>query len=162
MTEQDVEIRDIKPQASVAIPEHDAVYRRWSAALSGVLAVLRGWLIYRKRTERNGCRQSHAWTRSQPTNWPASADCTGPGRRIHGTLRTGYDLSLYVHRTPVSRAALEQTTSELKRTLRTTPMSEPLARSYIELFADCDLVKFADFKPSVNGGQLMARVDQAR
>ncbi len=159
LTDQDVEIRDIKPQASLAIPD-PTPFIAGGVLLFGVLAAIVGWLIYRKRSERilldnrtpgqvatdelariGGLRLAQAGEFTEHYALVTTCLCT----YIEGQ----YDV-----------LALEQTTSELKRTLRTTPMSETLAASYIHLFADSDLVKFADFKPSVEAAAKL--VDQAQ
>ncbi len=52
LSEQDVEIRDIKPQASLAIP-NPTPFIAGGALLVGLLAAIAGWLLYRKKSERS-------------------------------------------------------------------------------------------------------------
>jgi len=159
LAQEDVEIRDIKPQASLEIPNLMPLVAG-GALLFLVLAAIGGWLIYRKLS-----------TRTRPDNRTPEQVATDELARIGG-LQLAQAGEFTEHYALVTTClcsyievqydvpALEQTTLELKRALRTTSMSESLALSYIKLFGDCDLVKFADFKPSIAAaGQL---VDQAQ
>jgi len=49
--------------------------------------------------------------------------------------------------------ARDQTTRELKRALETTRMSGIYVQQFTDLFADCDLVKFAKFTPTVDAAR---------
>ena len=159
LTEQDVEIRDIKPQANVVIPNM-MPFVAGGALFVLLLVLLGGWLIYRKLSGRT---QVDNRTPEQVAI-DELAHIGGLQLAQSGEFTEHYALVTTCLCTYIERqyhvTALEQTTSELKRTLRTTSMSEPLAHSYIELFDDSDLVKFADFKPSINAASLL--IDQAQ
>ena len=76
---------------------------------------------------------------------------------MHGAKISRYEESLFRFNAAVIG---EQGRGELRRTLRSTPMSETNTQAFVELFTDCDLVKFAEFNPSVDAANQL--VEQAR
>lgn len=159
LTEQDAEIRDIKPQASLPIPE------TWPALALGFLtflAVVGGgtwWLVHRLRNRPVVDKRTPAEVavdeldRIRGQHLPEQ----GEFKEQYGAVTVC--LWDYIER-QYHVPAMDQTTAELRQTLRSTPMSETYAQAFVELFADCDLVKFAEFSPSVDAANQL--IEQAR
>jgi hypothetical protein len=156
---EDVEIRDIKPQASLEIPNL-MPFVAGGALLFLVLAAIGGWLVYRKlsaRTRLDNRTPDQVATDELARIGGLQLAQAGEFTEHYALVTTC--LYIFIER-QYQVPALEQTTSELRRTLRTTSMSEPLAKDYIALFEDSDLVKFADFSPSIDVATQL--IDQAQ
>jgi hypothetical protein len=162
LAEEDNELRDIKPQASLAVPPV------WPWIVGGLLVAvivgLAGWSAYRR------------W-RGEPLFAPV-VDNRPPWQvaydeltRIEGLglLEQGRFKQYYTLVTDCLRAYLERqfdlrvfdrTTSELKATLRRSDLAPDHTRQLLDLFMESDLVKFAKFTPDVNVARQL--VDGAR
>jgi hypothetical protein len=158
LPEEDNELRDIKPQAGLAVP---AVWP-WIAGgllLATALAVA-GWWAYRR------------W-RGEPFLTPA-VDNRPPWQVAYDELERIEALGLLEERrfkeyytlvTDCLRAYLEaqfglrafsRTTPELRVVLRGSDLAPEQARRLLELFADSDLVKFAKLEPGVEIARRLA------
>ena len=148
---EDNELRDIKPQAGLAVP---ATWP-WIAGglvLVGALAVA-GWWAYRR------------W-RGQPLLAPA-IDTRSPRQVAYDELARIEGLGLlerslfkeyYTLVTDCLRTYLEQqfglpvferTTSELRILFRGSELAPEHSRRFLDLFTESDLVKFAKFRPGL-------------
>lgn len=148
---EDNELRDIKPQAGLAVPAPWP----WIAGrllLAAALAVA-GWWAYRR------------W-RGQPFLAPA-VDTRSPRQvacdelaRIEGLglLERSLFKEYYTLVTDCLRTYLEQqfglpvferTTSELRILFRGSELAPEHSRRFLDLFAESDLVKFAKFRPGL-------------
>ena len=155
LAEDDSELRDIKPQAGLNLPA------TWPWIVGGlllvaVLAVAGRW-IYRRR-------------RGEPFLAPA-VDNRPPWQVAYDELARIEGLGLldqvrfkeyYTLVTDCLRAYLEaqfhlqvfeRTTSELRLTLRRSDLEPELARRFLDLFSESDLVKFAKFEPDIESGR---------
>ena len=159
LTEQDAEIRDIKPQASLPIPE------TWPLLALGALTFLvvagggTWWLVHRRRNRSVVDNRTPEEIAVDELDLIGGQHLTEQGEFKEEYAQVTLCLWDYIER-QYQVPAMDLTTSELKRTLRSTPMSEANAHSFVELFADCDLVKFAEFSPSVDAANQL--IEQAR
>jgi hypothetical protein len=146
---EDNELRDIKPQAGLAVPP------TWPWIAGGLLFAVTltagGWWAYRR------------W-RGQPFLAPA-IDTRSPRQVAYDELARIEGLGLveqdrfkayYTLVTDCLRTYLEQefglpvfehTTSELRILFRGSRLAPEQSRRFLDLFAESDLVKFAKFRP---------------
>ncbi len=152
LAEDDSELRDIKPQATLNVPPAWP----WIAGslVLAVLVAIAGWWAYRR------------W-RGQPFGLAPAVDNRPPWQVAYDELARIESLGLLEQRrfkeyyslvTDCLRTYLEQqfglrvtdrTTSELRLVLRSSELEPDHARSFLDLFAESDLVKFAKFTPDL-------------
>jgi len=170
LTEEDNELRDLKPQAALSVPP------LWPWVLGGLLlagaAGAAGWWAFRRWRGKPFGRA--AVVDNRPA-WQVALDELARIESL-GLLEQGRFKEYYSLITDCLRAylegqfdlrALERTTSELKAALRQSDLEPEPVRQLLALFAESDLVKFAKFTPQVPAArQAMARaqafVDQTR
>ena len=155
LAEEDNELRDIKPQAGLAVP---AVWP-WIAAgllLAAVVAVA-GWWAYRRW---RGEPFLPAVVDNRPP-WQVAYDelarIEGLGLLEHGRFKEYYTLVTDCLRTYLENqfdlSVFERTTSELRATFRQSDITPDHARRLLDLFTESDLVKFAKFTPDLATAQ---------
>ena len=160
LAEDDNDLRDIKPQAQLAVPA------AWPWIVGGLLAAvaagIAGWWVYRRR-------QGKPFGLVAVDNRPPWQVATDELTRIEGLglLHEGRFKEYYTLVTDVLRTYLEtqfnlnvfdRTTSELRTVFRLSDLTPEHARALLDLFADSDLVKFAKFTPDVETARhLIAR-----
>ena len=146
---EDNELRDIKPQASLAVP---ATWP-WIAGglLLAVAVAVAGWWLYRRW---RGEPFLPPVVDNRPA-WQVAYDelvrIEGLGLLEQGRFKEYYTLVTDCLRTYLERqfklGVFERTTSELRAILRHSELAPDHARLFLELFAESDLVKFAKFTP---------------
>jgi hypothetical protein len=152
LAEDDAELRDIKPQAGLAVPP------AWPwVALGLLLAVavaLAGWWLVRRAKDKSFLPVPVADNRLP---WQAAYDEL---RRIEGLDLPGQGdfKEHYSLVTDCLRAYLEaqfglratdRTTSELRLVLRHSDLASQHTRRFLDLFSVSDLVKFAKLTPDL-------------
>ncbi len=151
------ELRDIKAQASLPMPTD------WLAIAAGALGLAlvagAGWWLFRHLSRRGrGDNRS-----PQEVALAQLARVRELGYPAQGNFKTHYSLVTDCLRDYLERQydipARDQTTTELKRALETTRMSQVYVQQFVNLFADSDLVKFAKFAPTADAARDL--VDQA-
>jgi len=156
--ERTEELRDIKNQASLPLPTD------WLAIAAGALGlalVVGGawWLFRHYRGRAKLDNRSPAEVALDQLGRIAALDYPAQGRfKAHYSLVTDC-LRDYLER-QYDIPARDQTTTELRRALEMTRMSEGYIRQFVDLFTDSDLVKFAKFTPTVDAARDL--VEQAR
>ncbi|MFC2029483.1 hypothetical protein ACFLWA_02000 [Chloroflexota bacterium] len=170
LSEDDSELRDIKPQAAMAVPP------LWTRLLLGLALVAAaatiGWWAIRRWQGKPFFLGPAADNRPP---WQVAYDELG---RIEGLslIGKGWFKEYYTLVTDTLRTYLEnqfdlrvsdRTTSELKPLLRQSDLDTEAVRSILDLFAESDLAKFAKFTPdpaNARGATVIARsiVDQTR
>jgi hypothetical protein len=161
LPEDDQDLRDIKPQATLAVPP------LWPWVGGGILlavavAALGWWAVRRRQGKPFGLAPAvenrPAWQVALDTLETIDAmDLLGRGRfKEHYTLVTD-SLRTYLQN-QFGLRVLDRTTSELKPILMASELRPEHSRRLLDLFADGDLVKFAKFVPDVKtAGRLSAR-----
>jgi hypothetical protein len=171
LAEDDMTLRDIKPQAALAIPA------TWPQILGGVLLAAAlaagGWWAFRR------------WQGKSPFGLGPVVDNRAPWQVAYDELTRIESLNLLDQRrfkehytlvTDCLRIYLEaqfdlrvsdRTTSELRPVLRKSDLSTDHVRSVLDMFMESDLVKFAKFTPDLDTARKqtgMARlwVDETR
>jgi hypothetical protein len=152
LAEDDSNLRDIKPQAALAVPP----VWPWIAGslLLAAVAVLGGWWAYR-RWQGKPFGLTPAIDNRPP--WQVAFDELA---RIEGLglLEQGRTKDYYTQVTDCMRTYLEnqfhlrvfdRTTTELKPILAQSDLAPEHTRSLLDLFTEGDLVKFAKFVPDV-------------
>jgi hypothetical protein len=152
LAEDDAELRDIKPQAGLAVPP------AWPWVAGGLLlavaVVLAGWWLVRRLQDKSFLPVP---TTDNRPPWQVAHDELGriealdlPGQ---GDFKEHYSLV-----TDCLRAYLEaqfglrvtdRTTSELRLVLRHSDLAPEHARRFLDLFSVSDLVKFANLTPDL-------------
>jgi hypothetical protein len=147
LAEDDNELRDIKPQAALAMAPG------WPWMVGGLaaasFAAALGWWAYRRRKG-----ESLGMVDNRPA-WRVAYDTldTVADMRL---LETGRIKEHYTLVTDVLRAYLEgqfhlrvfdRTTSELRSILSQSELQMEHARRFLQLFGESDLVKFAKYAP---------------
>ena len=159
LTEQDTEIRDIKPQASLPIP---AIWPILVLGLLALLVVVGGvvwWIVHRLRNRPDVDNRTpeevayDEFERIRGLRLPEQDEFKEQYALVTTCLWNYIEGQYHV-------PATDLTTSELKQTLRSTRMSEANTQAFVSLFTDCDLVKFAEFTPSIDAANRL--VDQAQ
>jgi len=151
LTEEDTELRDIKPQAPLDLPPV------WPWVLAGLLvaALLTGvgWLVYRRLLAKGQLAPALV-VNNRPPYQAAYDELTRiEGLRLmeqerpkeHYTLVTDC-LRRYLER-QLSVRAFDRTTWELKLAVRDSDIAPEHVRRFLDLFMESDLVKFARFFP---------------
>lgn len=153
LVEGDTALRDIKPQA--ALPYVD--YLPWIAGIL-VLALIPGGLFlwYRRRRARLALaaidnRLPHEVAFDE-LDRVEQLDLPRAGRfKEHYTLVSDC-IRLYMEKTyhfPI----LERTTGEIRINLKRTKVSSEVAKEFISLLDESDLVKFSKFRPDIHSAQ---------
>ncbi len=147
LVEGDTMLRDIKPQASLTIP---AVWPLMAAgtALGAFLLGFAAWHIYRRVRNRPVVdKRSPEQVAHDELGRIGALPLVQEGNHkayyaaITGCLRD------YIHRQYGVNTA-DRTTGELRRLLHSTRMSSDYVNAFGQLFAEADLVKFAEFSPA--------------
>jgi len=154
----EIELRDIKPQASMPIPQE------WLPIISGALAlilVLAGgaWLFRRHRQRVLVDNRPADQIALEQLARVDELDYPGEGRfKAHYSLVTDC-LRDYLER-QYRIPARDRTAKEMKAALQQTRMSSQYVQAFTALFDDSDLVKFAKFTPTADAAYDL--VDEAR
>jgi hypothetical protein len=153
LTENDNNLRDIKPQAGLDVP---SVWP-WiaGALLAAVAAALGAWWLYRHMRGEPAFRLPRAVDNRPP--WQVACDelarIEGLGLVEQGRFKEYYTLVTDCLRVYLEAQfdlrVLDRTTSELRLVLRRSELSADDARGFLDLFMDSDLVKFAKLTPDV-------------
>lgn len=153
LVEGDSELRDIKPQA--ALPYVN--YLPWIAGISVLVILIAGIVFwYRRRRTKLALaavdnRLPHEVALDE-LDRVEILDLPKSGRfKEHYTLVSDC-IRVYMEKTyhfPV----LERTTGEIKANLKRTKVSSDVAKEFITLLDDSDLVKFSKFKPDIYSAQ---------
>lgn len=150
LAEDDTELRDIKPQASLAVPP------AWPWIAGGLLlatvATLGGWWAYRRW---QGKPFGLAPVIDNRPPWQIAFDelvrIESLGLPGQGRIKEYYTLIADCLRTYLENQfhlrVFDRTTSELKPILAQSDLSPEQARRLLDLFREGDLVKFAKFVP---------------
>jgi hypothetical protein len=158
--------RDLKPQASLPSPSV------WPWILGAVFAAtstaIAGWVLFARLGRRTPLASTSV---HPPAPRPAHEIAYGELCRIaalelpaQGEVKRHYSLVAdcireYVH-TRYGIPAMDLTTEELAAALRQRQVDRSHSGLCYHLLAEADLVKFAEFRPSL--GQASAAIDQAR
>jgi hypothetical protein len=152
LAEDDNDLRDIKPQAALAVPP----IWPWivGGTLLAALAATAGWWAYRRRQGKPFGLAPAVDTRPA---WQVAFDTLDAieamdllERRCfkeHYTLVTD-SLRTYLE-SQFGLRVFDRTTSELKPVLRSSDLQPEHSRRILDLFADSDLVKFAKVVPDL-------------
>jgi hypothetical protein len=151
LAENDGELRDIKPQAGLAVP---ATWP-WIAAglLLAVAVVVAGWWAYRRW--RGEPFLASAVDNRPP--WQVAHDelarIEGLGLLEQGRFKEHYTLVTDCLRTYLENQfhlrVFDRTTSQLRPILRRSNLDPEHTRRILDLFMESDLVKFAKFTPHI-------------
>jgi hypothetical protein len=148
LTAGDAELRDIKPQAELAIPAA-VPYPAIMAGVAALAAALLGFLLWRRRANRQPVDKRtpdqaalDELARIGGLNLPAA------GRYAEHYAATAACLRTYLER-QFAIPARDRTTLEITTALRTAPFAPANAQTLVTLLAECDLVKFAKVTPGV-------------
>ena len=160
--EEDSVLRDIRPQADMAVPS------MLPSLITGLVlagAVTGGsWWLYRRWRTRNGLDPVVDNRLPYQVAYDELDRITGLGLPEQGRFKTHYTLVTDCLRTYLERQfglhAFDRTTTELKVVLKQSTIAPDQTRRFIDLFSDSDLVKFAKLKPEV--GEAYRLIDDAR
>jgi hypothetical protein len=148
LAEGDAELRDIKPQAELAIPAA-VPYPAIMAGVAALAVALLGFLLWRRRANRQPVDKRtpdqaalDELARIGGLNLPAA------GRYAEHYAATAACLRTYLER-QFAIPARDRTTLEITAALRTAPFAPANAQTLVTLLAECDLVKFAKVTPGV-------------
>jgi hypothetical protein len=152
LAEGDTELRDIKPQAGLAVPS----VLPWiaGALLVVVLIAVAGWWAHRRK---QGKPFGPAPAVDNRPPWQVAYDELARIESL-GLLEQGRFKKYYTLVTDCLRTYLEnqfhlrvfdRTTTELKPILQQSDLAQEHTRRLLGLFIDSDLVKFAKFTPNV-------------
>jgi hypothetical protein len=152
LAEDDNDLREIKPQAVLAVPPV------WPWIVGGVLlaalAAAAGWWAYRRR---QGKPFGLAPAVDNRPAWQVAFDrldaIEGMGLLKRGQFKEHYTLVANALRAYLESQfglrVLDRTTSELRPILRGSELQPAHSRRLLDLFADADLVKFAKLVPDL-------------
>lgn len=163
LAEDDNELRDIKPQATLGVPA------TWPWLIGGLLLALAAGAgsFWAYRRWRGQPLFTSARDRRPP--WQVAFDelarIEGLGFVEQRRFKEHYTLVTDVLRTYLEKQfnlrVFDRTTSELKPVLRQSDLAPEHSRRLLDLFTDSDLVKFAKFTPDVEEArQLTAEARQ--
>jgi hypothetical protein len=164
LPEDDTELRDIKPQAGLALPP---VWPWIAGGLFAVAAAIGGWWLYRRWRGEPAFRLLRTVDNRPP--WQVAYDelarIEGLGLVEKGRLKQYYTLVTDVLRTYLEAQfdlhAFDRTTSELRLVLRQSELTSDDVRGFLDLFTASDLVKFAKLTPDAReAGQLTGQARQ--
>ncbi len=144
LTDTDVEPRDIKPQATLSGFWATAGMAAAGALLLLLMAALVGWLWKRRSALRNRSaleRVLDELSAIDGSHYPQKGQYKEMYLAVSHTLRRhlGREFGLDTH---------ERTTREMRNALRTLPLGPDIPRRLLTLFAESDLVKFAQVTPT--------------
>jgi hypothetical protein len=150
LAEDDTALRDIKPQASLAVPPPWP----WLAGglVAAVLAAVVGWWGYRTW---QGRRFGLAPVADNRPPWQVAYHelerIQGLGLLEQGRFKEYYTLVTDCLRTYLAQQfslrVHDRTTAELRPILQQSDLAPEQSRQFLTLFAESDLVKFAKFTP---------------
>lgn len=153
LVEGDTALRDIKPQA--ALPYVD--YLPWIAGIL-VLALISGGVFFWYRRRRARLAVAAADNRLphevafDELDRVEQLDLPRLGRfKEHYTLVSDC-IRLYMEKT-YQFPVLERTTGEIRIDLKRTKVSSEVAKEFISLLDESDLVKFSKFRPDIHSAQ---------
>ena len=159
---EDHELRDIKPQAGLAVP---ATWP-WIAGglvLVGALAVA-GWWAYRRWRGQPLLAPAIDTRSPRQVAYDELARIEGLGLLEQSLLKEYYTLVTDCLRTYLEQQfglpVFERTTSELRILFRGSELAPEHSRRFLDLFTESDLVKFAKFRPGLETAR--ALLDEAR
>ena len=160
LVEGDAELRDIKPQAELAIPSL-LPYQIGGSALLILLLLGLAWSIYRRFAHQ-------ALIDTRPADQVALDELeriSGLGLAQAGRYKRHYSLVTDALRAYIERAyrvpTMDRTTVEIKRGLYESNMEPATVQAYVDLFAESDLVKFADMVPSEGAAENLVKAARA-
>jgi hypothetical protein len=149
LVEGDSNLRDIKPQAE--LPYFDPAPWLAAAAVVGLTAGIVYWV--------RRVRQAKQAMATQDSRLPHEIALDEldriAGLRLpeSGQLKEHYTLTSDCLRSYVEQAyaipVTDQTTDEIQHHLRSSPVDEEIAQALVSFLSDCDLVKFAKYRPNV-------------
>jgi hypothetical protein len=153
LSEDDLELRDIRPQAGLPFPP----VWPW-IALAVVLALalaIAGWVLYRRRLARRRLDETLAAAIDPRTPYEIAVDelarINALGLLDQGRFKEHYTLVSETLRAYVQGAfhipALDLTTEELRASIVGAEVDPEHGRRMVKTLADSDLVKFARFRP---------------
>lgn len=152
LAEDDNNLRDLKPQATLAVPPV------WPWIVGGTLlvalAAVVGWWAYRRR---QGKPFGLAPAADNRPAWQVALDkldaIEGMALLERGQFKEHYTLVTDALRAYLESQfglrVLDRTTSELRPILRSSDLQPGHSRRLLDLFADSDLVKFAKAVPDI-------------
>jgi hypothetical protein len=159
---EDDELRDIKPQAGLAVP---ATWP-WIAGglLLAVALAVAGWWAYRRWQGQPFLAPALDTRSPRQVAYDELARIEGLGLLEQGLFKEYYTLITDCLRTYLEQQfglrIFDRTTSELRVLLRGSDLAPEHSRRFLVLFADSDLVKFAKLQPGVETAR--ALLDEAR
>lgn len=161
LVEGDSALRDIKPQAE--LPYLDPA--PWIAA-AAIVVLTAGFVFWIRRVRQARLAMAARDSRSPHEIALDELDRIA-GLRLpeSGQLKEHYTLTSDCLRSYVERAyaipVTDQTTAEIQRNLRGSPVDGRIAQAFVSLLSDCDLVKFAKYRPNVaDADALLTRARQ--
>jgi hypothetical protein len=159
---EDNELRDIKPQAGLAVPP------TWPWLAGGVVMVaalaVGGWWAYRRWRGQPLLAPAIDSRSPRQVAYDELARIEGLGLVEQGRLKEYYTLVTDCLRTYLeqefSLPVFERTTSELRILFRGSRLAPEHSRRFLDLFVESDLVKFAKFRPGPETARM--RLGEAR
>jgi len=146
LVEGDAELRDIKPQAELAIPTA-VPYPAIIAGAAALAVALLGFLLWRRRANRRPVdKRTPDQTALDELARIAGLNLPAAGRYAEHYAATAACLRNYLER-QFAIPARDRTTLEITTALRTAPFAPANAQTLVTLLAECDLVKFAKVTP---------------
>lgn len=159
LTEDDLELRDIRAQAGLPFPP------AWPWIVLAVVLALAlavgGWLLYRRRLARRRLDEALAAAIDPRTPYEIALDelvrIDAFKLLDQGRFKEHYSLVSETLRAYVQGAfyipALDLTTEELRASIVGSEVDPEHGRRLVETLADSDLVKFARFRPDTSESQ---------
>ena len=152
LAEDDTALKDIKPQAGLAVPA------TWPWIVGGLLGAavvaVGGWWAYRRRQGKPfGLAPLVDNRPPRQVAYDELARIEGLGLLEQGRFKAHYSLVTDCLRaylvSQFHLRVLDRTTSELRPILRQSDIAPDHTRRFLDLFMESDLVKFAKFTPNL-------------
>lgn len=149
LVEGDTELRDIKPQANLPY----ANILPWLIAGGIVVALMIVVIVWiRRRKQQDQLEVDNRLPHEVALDQLASIRALNLPE--NGRFKQHYTLVSETVRTYMGKTfhfpVLERTTAEIQTSLKTTAVPPTVAREFLTLLEESDLVKFSKFKPGVN------------